>query len=139
MLFDWRADSKRTRCACRLHDLVRCRDYYYNVSPEIAKMGDAVSTEAKMMKCSIQGCPGEYEDKLIVHVVQRRGEMFLLEHVPAEVCSICGDTLLTPATVKRIEQMLAESQRPAKFVPMYEFTQYHDDTPVLSVSEPNFA
>ena len=34
-----------------------------------------------IMKCSIQGCPGEYENKLIVHVVQRRGEMFLLEHV----------------------------------------------------------
>ena len=86
-------------------------------------MGDAVSTEAKMMKCSIQGCPGEYENKLIVHVVQRRGEMFLLEHVPAEVCSICGDTLLTPQTVTRIEQMLTNSQRPERFAPVYEFAE----------------
>ena len=89
-----------------------------------------------MMKCSIQGCPGEYERKLIVHVVQRRGEMFLLEHVPAEVCSICGDTLLTPETVTRIEQMLAGSQRPERFAPIYEFSESHEtaSTPAISVA-----
>ena len=88
-----------------------------------------------MMKCSIQGCPGEYERKLIVHIVQRRGEMFLLEHVPAEVCSICGDTLLTPETIKRIEEMLAGSQRPERFAPIYEFTESYEAVSMPGLSE----
>jgi len=31
------------------------------------------------MKCSIQGCPGQYEPKLIVHTLQRGSEIFVFE------------------------------------------------------------
>lgn len=84
------------------------------------------------MRCSIPGCPGEYEERMIVHVVQQKEEMFLFEHVPAEVCSVCGDTLLAPQTVKQIEHLLTMRRRPEKFVPMYEFADIHQQQPVLS-------
>lgn len=73
------------------------------------------------MKCSIKGCPGEYEDKTIVHTVHNKGQVFVFEHVPAEVCSVCGDTLLAPDTVRHIEALLKRKKKPVKMVPMYEY------------------
>ena len=73
------------------------------------------------MKCSIEGCPGEYETQSIVHTVRHRGQVVVIDHVPAEVCSICGDVLLAPDTVRRIEALLRESGVPSRSVPLYEF------------------
>jgi len=73
------------------------------------------------MKCSIQGCPGEYEERTIVHTVKHQGEVIVIDHVPAEVCAVCGDVLLTPETVRRIEALLKATGRPARNIPLYEF------------------
>ncbi len=73
------------------------------------------------MKCTIRGCPGEYERKTILHTVRRDQEVFVLENVPADVCSVCGDTLLEPDTVQRIEALFLKKTEPKKFVPMYEY------------------
>ena len=77
--------------------------------------------KASDMKCSIQGCPGECEAKSIVHTVQREGQVIVIDHVPADVCAVCGDTLLHPDTVRRIETLLNQKHRPASRVPLYEF------------------
>ena len=74
------------------------------------------------MKCSVQGCPGQYEPKQIVHTVHRRSDILVFEHVPAEVCSICGDTLLAPGTIKHLEDMLCAKAKPGKTAPVYEYT-----------------
>ncbi|HEY6291460.1 MAG TPA: type II toxin-antitoxin system MqsA family antitoxin [Terriglobia bacterium] len=73
------------------------------------------------MNCTVQGCPGEYEARTVVHTVQRRGEIIVIDHVPAEVCSVCGDVLLTPETVRRIEALLRATPPPNRNVPLYEF------------------
>ncbi len=73
------------------------------------------------MNCTVQGCPGEYEDTKIVHTVVHRGEIVVIEHVPAEICSICGDILFTPKTVREIETLLANRSKPARTVPLYQF------------------
>ena len=73
------------------------------------------------MKCTIQGCPGEYEERKIVHTVKHRGTVVVIDHVPAEVCSVCGDVLLTPDTIRRIEILLMRAPKPVKAVPLYEF------------------
>jgi YgiT-type zinc finger domain-containing protein len=74
------------------------------------------------MKCSIQECQGEYEERVILHTVRHRGQVIVIDHVPGEVCSVCGDTLLKPETVRRIEELLRKAPRPAKTVPLYEYT-----------------
>ncbi len=74
------------------------------------------------MRCNIRGCPGEYEAKRIIHTVHREGEIFVFEHVPAEMCSVCGDTLLTPDTVRHIEDLLRTKVEPERVVPVYEYT-----------------
>lgn len=73
------------------------------------------------MKCSIEGCPGEYEARQIVHTVRHKGQVIVIDHVPAEVCSVCGDVLLKPETVRHIEELLRTATRPTGTVPLYEY------------------
>jgi YgiT-type zinc finger domain-containing protein len=75
------------------------------------------------MKCALQGCLGEYENREITHTVKQRGKILVIDHVPAEVCAVCGDVLLSPETVRQIEALLrrASSVEPARMVPLYEY------------------
>jgi YgiT-type zinc finger domain-containing protein len=73
------------------------------------------------MSCSIQGCPGEYENRTITHTVRHQGRIVVIDHVPAEVCSVCGDVLLTPQTVRHIEALLRAGTAPSRSVPLYEY------------------
>lgn len=73
------------------------------------------------MKCTIEGCPGEYEERLIVHTVHYRGQVIVIDHVPAEVFSACGDVLLAPETVCRIEAVLQAAPQAARTAPVYEY------------------
>ena len=73
------------------------------------------------MKCSIEGCPGEYEERKIVHTVRHKGQVIVIDHVPAEVCSVCGDVLLKPETVRHIETLLETEAHPTSTVPLYEY------------------
>lgn len=77
--------------------------------------------EAIDMKCSIEGCPGEYEERKIVHTVRHQGRVIVIDHVPVEVCSVCRDVLLKPETVRRIETLLRTAARPVSTVPLYEY------------------
>lgn len=73
-----------------------------------------------MVTCS-NGCPGEYEERKIVHAVRHNGHVVVLDGVPAEVCSICGDVLLKPDTVRRLEAILREARKPDRTAPVYEY------------------
>ncbi len=65
--------------------------------------------------------PGEYEERLIVHMVKKGGEVFVFENVPAEVCSVCSDTLLRPETVRHLEKLIQGKSKPEKLVPLYNY------------------
>lgn len=73
------------------------------------------------MKCTVMGCPGEYEVRQIVHVVRYQDKVIVLDHIPAEVCSVCGDVLLRPETVQQIERLLKALPQPSRTAPVYEF------------------
>ncbi len=73
------------------------------------------------MKCSIAGCPGEYEPKPIMHTVRSEGNLVVIDDVPAEECSVCGDVLLTPETIRRIERLLQSGGPPVGTAPVYEY------------------
>lgn len=73
------------------------------------------------MKCSIQGCPGEYEDREILHTVRHKGDIVVLDKVPVQVCAICGDTLLDPDTVRGIERILDSKGRTERNAPVYTY------------------
>jgi YgiT-type zinc finger domain-containing protein len=71
------------------------------------------------MKCSIKGCPGEYVVRRIVHTVRKDGRLLVFENVPAEVCDVCSDTLLSPETVRRIEALIEQEAEPQSHAPVY--------------------
>jgi YgiT-type zinc finger domain-containing protein len=73
------------------------------------------------MKRNTGGCPGTYEERLIVHTVRYRGQVIVIDHVSAVVCSVCGDVLLKPETVRRIEKLLRTMAQPTRTVPLYEY------------------
>jgi hypothetical protein len=45
----------------------------------------------------------------------------VIDHLPAEACSVCGDVLLHPDTVRSMERLLRDLPQPASSVPLYEF------------------
>jgi YgiT-type zinc finger domain-containing protein len=73
------------------------------------------------MKCSVHDCPGTYEERKIVHTVRPAGHVIVIDGVPAEVCSVCGDILLKPDTVRRIEAILRQPGKPDRTAPVYEY------------------
>ena len=75
------------------------------------------------MRCRIAECPAEYEEREIVHTVRHEGRVIVIDRVPAEVCGICGDVLLRPDVVRRIEALLRTSDAPAAMVPLYEYAR----------------
>lgn len=73
------------------------------------------------MQCAIQGCPGHYEARLIIHTVKRGSELLIFENVPAEVCDVCSDTLLKPETVRHLEIQIRSHGKPQRQAPVYEY------------------
>ena len=77
-----------------------------------------------MNKCSIKGCPGTYEKQIITHMVQRDGETIIIERVPADVCGVCEDILLSFVTVEQVEKLLKHPGIPVHTVPVYEMPEH---------------
>ncbi|MBI2816142.1 MAG: YgiT-type zinc finger protein [Acidobacteria bacterium] len=73
------------------------------------------------MKCTVPGCPGEYEARSVVQTLRHHGNVVVIDHVPAEICYVCGDVLFAPDTVRKIEKLLQSAPPPSREVPLYEF------------------
>ena len=76
------------------------------------------------MKCSIEGCPGEYEERKIVHTVRHQGQVTVIDHVPAEVCPVCGDVLLNPE--RRSVELKYCCKHPHTLSVKYPYTSMRD-------------
>lgn len=73
------------------------------------------------MKCSVKGCPGQYEHQAILHTVHKGADIFVFQNVPAEVCSVCTDTVLAPETVRHLDELLRRKGKPERLAPVYEY------------------
>jgi YgiT-type zinc finger domain-containing protein len=73
------------------------------------------------MNCSIQGCPGRYEDRRIVHTIRHGNDLMVVENVPADVCDVCADVLLAPDTIRHLEKLVRDRVEPEKFAPVYDY------------------
>jgi YgiT-type zinc finger domain-containing protein len=84
---------------------------------------DKLNAKETIMKCTVGGCPGEYEQREIAHIIHQGNLIMVIDRVPAEVCPICGDILFTPDTVRRLEQLRRQAPPPKRTVPLYDFTE----------------
>ena len=74
------------------------------------------------MKCSIQGCPGEYEHCTIMHTLRQGEDVLVFDGVPAEVCDVCSDTLLAPDTIRHLEALIQDHAEPQRHAPVYAYS-----------------
>lgn len=76
-----------------------------------------------MKKCPF--CGGELEEKVITHPQSYEGKVYILENVPAEVCSQCGEVLLLPKVVERMQQLVWSGVAPRRTiqVPVYDLAE----------------
>jgi YgiT-type zinc finger domain-containing protein len=77
-----------------------------------------------MKNCSVRSCPGKYEERRIAHVVKHRGEVIVFDNVPVEVCSVCGDVLMSLDTAEAMEAVLANLGKPTRSAPVYELSNF---------------
>ena len=73
------------------------------------------------MRCNIDGCSGTYEDRRVIHTVRHRGQVVVIDHVPAETCTVCGDVLFSPETVRALERLLGAPGKTDALAPLYEY------------------
>ncbi len=75
-----------------------------------------------MFTCHVCGSHGAKEE-LVNEVFLIKGEPALVEHIPAKICSQCGEVIFDIDTAEHIREMLHSSARPTKrvSVPVFEF------------------
>lgn len=73
------------------------------------------------MKCSIQGCSGEYEARFVVHTVKRGNDIIVVDKVSAEVCPVCSDTLMTSETVEHLQELARHRPKADRYAPLYQY------------------
>ena len=76
------------------------------------------------VRCTIEGCSGTYERRLVALTLRYGSGLIVLDNVPAEVCDTCGDELFSPETNEKIDRLLEQHERltPRESAPVYEFT-----------------
>ena len=71
-------------------------------------------------KCHV--CGGEAAgNEFVSEVLEVGGRRVLVEHVPAQVCTRCGETTFSRETTERIRLLVRGAGRPARTVPLDVF------------------
>ena len=78
-----------------------------------------------MEKCRSCLATNSFEDKEISYPRKAGGRIVIFEHVPALVCSQCGETLFRAETLKLMEDLIAGERPPSRTetVPVYDLAQ----------------
>ena len=72
-----------------------------------------------MARCP--ACQGETTHRLIVYTQWFEGKLVAVEHVPADVCTRCGEQNFDPDTVNRIQQVIYRGAPVGSLeVPLYD-------------------
>ena len=76
-----------------------------------------------LKKCPL--CGGSLEERRITHAQQYQGRIVILENVPAEVCRQCGEVLLRPGVLERLQDLVWTEGTPKRTaqVPVYDLTE----------------
>lgn len=75
----------------------------------------------KIKACSI--CGANLNHKKITYHQEIAGKIYLVEDVPALVCSVCGEIYLAPDTVDTIQKLIEDGKvTQIKKVPVYHYS-----------------
>lgn len=76
-----------------------------------------------MTKCVL--CGGKAEEELVTFVYDDDDKYFFVEHVPAEVCTKCGERTYSPQVTEYILKFSKRRNKPSKTVkvPVFDFAE----------------
>jgi len=74
------------------------------------------------MKCVVQGCPGEMEERRIVHTFVRNKLPLVVEDLPALVCPVCGYTILDLHVLDTLFALDPQTEKPVRHVPVFHLS-----------------
>ena len=69
---------------------------------------------AVKMKCDLCGSP--MQEQMVTYTLQLDEKLVVVEHVPARVCTQCGERLYSPETVDRLQKTVWEKKTPSRVV-----------------------
>lgn len=65
-----------------------------------------------MMKCDV--CRGKVIKKKVTFDLWIKGRLLIIENVPAEVCTKCGEQLFSPEVTRKIQRLAKLKLHPRK-------------------------
>lgn len=68
----------------------------------------------KWNKCSL--CGGKVKRKLVKVSQEIEGRLVIVENVPAEVCTQCGEILYKPSTMRKLQKLVWSKPKPVRKV-----------------------
>ena len=76
-----------------------------------------------MKKCPL--CGGELQAKMVTHPQEYEGRIIILENVPAEVCRQCGEVLIRPDVLEKMQQVVWSEATPRRTacIPVYDLAE----------------
>ncbi len=78
-------------------------------------------SQQKKNICAV--CGGKLQNTTITHEEKRGEKIYLFQHVPAQVCSACGEIWIEEMTLREIDRLIKEGQPIRKIeTPIYEFS-----------------
>ncbi len=62
-------------------------------------------------------------EKQVTYTLERNGQVFVIENVPARVNEETGEQFFSPSTVEHLQQIIFSGQEPDRFteVPVYNY------------------
>lgn len=77
----------------------------------------------QIMQCIVQGCPGDMEERRIVHTFVREGKPIVIEDLPALVCPICGYTVLDVRVLDTLFALDPETDTSVSHAPVFRLSR----------------
>lgn len=74
-----------------------------------------------MFKCHVCGSE-EAHSESISEVFKIQGKFYLVENIPAMVCSRCGEEVFSRETTEQVRVMLQEPKQPSRSIPLNVFS-----------------
>lgn len=74
------------------------------------------------MECIVQGCPGEMQERRIVHTFVRGSKPIVVEDLPAWVCPVCGYTVLDLEVLDSLFAFDPETDEPVRQAPVFRLS-----------------
>jgi YgiT-type zinc finger domain-containing protein len=83
---------------------------------------DRLSKEENLMfKCHVGGSE-ESHSEFINEVFNIQGRFYLVENIPAMVCSHCGEEVFSRETTEQVRVILQEPKQPSRSIPLDVFS-----------------